>query len=296
MILVAGGTGRLGSLLVAGLAARGRPVRVLTRDPARASHLGETPTEVVRGDVRDPASLEPALEGASTVVSAVHGFAGPGRVTPVSVDERGNANLIDLAATREAEIVLVSVVGASPDSPLEISRAKYAAEQRLRASGAAWTIVRATAFVELWADIMRKPLVFGRGDNPVNFVSVLDVATVVERAVLDSGLREQVVEVGGPQNLSFNQLAALLQRLRGHDGQIHHVPRWLLRTLAPLSRRARAAVVMDTADMSFDSHAIDGPVPLPLTDVEAALTRMFASDTTIPRRRRAWPSATRSLS
>ena len=39
MILVAGGTGRLGTLVVTQLAQRGARVRVLTRDPARAAHL-----------------------------------------------------------------------------------------------------------------------------------------------------------------------------------------------------------------------------------------------------------------
>ena len=67
---------------------------------------------------------------------------------------------------------------------------KYAAEQHLKASGASWTIVRATAFLELWIDVLTKtaarsglPVVFGHGNNPVNFVSVTDVAALVEHAI-----------------------------------------------------------------------------------------------------------------
>ena len=52
MILVAGGTGRLGSELVRRLVAQRESVRVLTRDPARAAHLPGV--EVVVGDVRHP--------------------------------------------------------------------------------------------------------------------------------------------------------------------------------------------------------------------------------------------------
>jgi uncharacterized protein YbjT (DUF2867 family) len=73
-------------------------VRVLTRDPARARHLAERGVEVVRGDVRDPAHLAQAVRGAGTVISAVHGFAGPGGVSPATVDGAGNANLIRAAA------------------------------------------------------------------------------------------------------------------------------------------------------------------------------------------------------
>jgi NADH dehydrogenase len=279
VILVAGGSGRLGTLVVSHLAARGVDVRVLTRDPARARHLGNTATEVVQGDVRDRASIERAMVGVATVVAAVQGFAGPGRVTPASVDRDGNANLVDTAASAGADVVLLSVVGASPHNPMDLFRAKYDAEQHVRASSAPWTIVRATAFVELWADIMSKPIVFGRGDNPINFVSVGDVAAVVERAVIETSLRGKVLEVGGPQNITFNELAALLQEIRGRPAKIRHVPRWLLHPMAAVTRQARAAIAMDTIDMTFDAVAAhDAFADLPMTDIRTALRQTAGED------------------
>jgi uncharacterized protein YbjT (DUF2867 family) len=276
MIAVAGGTGRLGTLVVKRLAARGLAVRVLTRDQDRARHLSGCAAELVSCDVRDRASVEAALRGVRTVVSAVHGFAGPGRVSPESVDRDGNANLVDTAAEVGADVVLVSIVGASADNPMELFREKYAAEQHLRASGVSWTIVRSTAFVELWAEIMRKPIVFGRGENPINFVSVDDVAAVVERAVSEPGLREHVIEVGGPENLTFNELAALLQRIRGRPATVRHVPTALLRAVAPFARQARAAIAMDTLDMTFDAHAHRAFADMPMTEIHDALTRAEA--------------------
>src|SRR6516225_5397540 len=218
VIAVAGGTGTLGTRLVPCLAGQGHAVRVLTRDPARAAHLAGPGVEVARADLRDTRDVAKALDGAGTVISAVHGFAGPGGVSPASVDRAGNANLIGAAARAGASFVLVSVVGAAPAHPIELFRAKHAAEETLRASGIPWTIVRATAFMETWATIMSRPLqasgkilVFGRGDNPVNFVSAADVAALVARAVTDPGLRGQALELGGPDNLTFNQVAAILQ-------------------------------------------------------------------------------------
>src|SRR5450631_3802228 len=116
MILLAGGTGRLGTVLAARLTGRGLAVRVLTRDPARAAHLAAQGAEIATGDVRDRPSLDPAVRGADVVVSAVHGFAGPGRVSPATVDFQGNVNLIDAARAAGAEVVLMSVVGAAADS------------------------------------------------------------------------------------------------------------------------------------------------------------------------------------
>jgi uncharacterized protein YbjT (DUF2867 family) len=273
MIAIAGGTGRLGTQLVTRLAGRGLQVRVITREPARGAHLAHLPIEIVKGDVRDKTTISSALEGVRTVVSAVHGFAGPGRVSPATVDREGNANLIDAAAALDVDVILVSLVGASPDHPMELFRAKHAAEQYLKASSARWTIVRATAFIEMWAEIMKKPIVFGRGENPINFVSVSDVAAAVEQAVIDPDLRGKAVDVGGPSNLTFNQLAELLQQTRGGPSKVHHVPRTVLRLMAPLSRQVRAAIAMDTIDLTFQAPPRDDRGEQPMTDAQTALNQ-----------------------
>ena len=116
MILVAGGSGRLGTLIVRRLEARGLRVRVLTRDRRRAAHLEGSRVEVIEGDVRDGGSLGAAMVGVSTVVSAIHGFGDIGNVSPASVDRDGNRHLIDAAAAANAAVVLMSIVGASADA------------------------------------------------------------------------------------------------------------------------------------------------------------------------------------
>jgi NADH dehydrogenase len=250
-VLVAGGTGRLGTLVVRRLVERETAVRVLTRDPRRADHLRQLGVEVVEGDVRQPASLVPALQDVDLVVSAVQGFAGPGGVTPESVDRDGNVHLMSAAERAGAAVVLVSIVGSAADSAMELFRCKHEAERQLQASRVPWTIVRSVAFLELWADLVGKGVVFGRGDNPINFVSVEDVADVVTEAVLDPSHRGQVFNVVGPQCLSFNELAAEMRQHCDRPVRLRHIPRWLLRGLAPLHRQPRAALVMDTVDMTF---------------------------------------------
>ena len=292
MIVVAGGTGTLGTRLVPRLAEQGLAVRVLTRDPARAQHLAGHGVQVVHGDVRDPGSIARALQGAGTVISAVHGFAGPGGVSPTSVDRDGNARLIDAAARTGAAFVLVSVVGASPGHPVGLFRAKHAAEGTLRASGLPWTIVRATAFMETWGQIMARPLqasgkilVFGRGDNPVNFVSAADLAALVSQAATGPSLRGQILELGGPDNLTFNEVAVILQQATGRRGAVRHIPRpalqamaWLTTAVKPaLARQARAALAMDTIDMRFDPAATRQAFPgLPNTGMHSALKSLLA--------------------
>ena len=293
-VLVAGGTGRLGTLVVIGLASRGIDVRVMTRELNRATHLVGQHVEVVLGDVRDPASTAAAVAGVEVVVSAVHGFAGPGGVSPTSVDRDGNVHLIEAARATGVDVVLMSVVGAAPESPMELFGMKHAAETALAASSVPATVVRATAFLELWIDLLRRtagrsnrPLVFGRGRNPINFVSVRDVAALVERAVTDSATRGQTLQIGGPDNLTLDQLARMVAANRGGATRPRHIPRAALHAMAgtvgrlrpELGRQARAALAMDQEDMTFDGTIRARFPELPCTSAAELLPDPTATGT-----------------
>jgi uncharacterized protein YbjT (DUF2867 family) len=72
--------------------------------------------------------------------------------------------------------------------------------------------------------------------------------------VLDPSTRGATFEIGGPQNLSFNELAAGLQRASKRTATARHVPRAILRLLAAVlrpvqpirARQIRAAITMDS--------------------------------------------------
>jgi uncharacterized protein YbjT (DUF2867 family) len=271
MILLAGGTGHLGRALVELLTARGMGVRVLSRNPSRARASLTEGVEIMAGDVRVGSSLKAPLAGVETVISAVTGF-GPGGDGPRKVDLDGNANLIDAAAAAGVKhLILISIHGAAANHPMKLYRAKFMAEERLRASGLEWTIIRPTVFMELWAGIIGDPLlktgtatVFGRGENRVNFVSVQDVAHFVEQAVIGQQLRGRTLDVGGPQNLSVNRLVEIVAEGHGRQAKARHIPLAALRLGALALRPFRpdiagllqAAVLMDTTDMSFDSARV----------------------------------------
>lgn len=273
MILVVGGTGRMGSHLVRRLISRGEKVRVLSRNPGAVAPDG---VEVVPGDISNPGSLGHALEGVRTVVAAAHGFDGRGRVNPTTIDWQGNRSLIQAAESAGVEhFILLSVLGAAIDHPMDLFQMKARAERALRDSSLGWTIVRATAFMETWMTVVGEPLVrtgktriFGTGQNPINFVSASDVAEVVATAVFDPLLRKQVVEVVGPEDLSFVDFTRIIQEVVGRPGKVARVPRAALRTMSvvmtpvnpTLTRQARAALVMDSRDMSVKATADPGAV------------------------------------
>jgi uncharacterized protein YbjT (DUF2867 family) len=267
--LLAGGTGSLGRDIVPLVTAAGHAVRVLTRN---ADHAHGLTPQVAMGDLRDPAAVAAAVAGCSTVISAAHGFLGGRGAGPEAIDDQGNTNLIRAATDAGVQhFVLLSVLGASPDHPMSLHRAKYAAEQQLYASGLAWTVLRPTAYLETWTGVIGAKLstggpalVFGRGTNPINFVSTRDVAAVVNRAISDPTLRNQMIEIVGPDNLTMTQFAQLLGATK-----IRHIPRGALRFLAKaatpmaprFARQAAAALVMDTTDMSADPAALHRRLP-----------------------------------
>jgi len=130
--------------------------------------------------------------------------------------------------------------------------------------------------METWATLVGEPLVrtgstriFGRGSNPINFVSVHDVASLVTHAVGDPALRDEVIEVGGPENLTFRQVIQTFREVANASGTVRHIPVPMLRVMAVvmrpvnplLARQAQAAAVMDTRDMTFDAQALHERYP-----------------------------------
>jgi uncharacterized protein YbjT (DUF2867 family) len=261
MIVVAGGSGDLGRRVVAQLTAAGETVRVLVRDAARAREVLGPDVEVVSVDVRDRDAVGRTVSGAGAVVSAVHGLLGRADSGPDEVDRQGNGHLAEAARRGGATFVLVSVLGASGSSPLELARAKYAAEQAL--TGSRWVVVRAAVFFETWVEVMRasaarlgRPLVMGVGERPMPFVSAVDVASVVARAATDASLHGRVLEVGGTP-MSMNELASAVQRHDGRTGRPLHVPRPVLRGASVLAGPVQPAVArLSRAALTFDTHGL----------------------------------------
>ena len=229
MIVVAGASGTLGPLLIPLLIGRDEPVRVVTRNPVTtATKLSGV--EIVGGDVTRPDDARRVLQGARVVVSAITGFASPAGIE--AVDVGGNRNLARGAAEAGAEqFVLLSVAQASADHPIALFRAKFEAEQEVKASGVAWTIIRPAAYLETWLGVIGGPLmatgktmVFGGGRNPINFVSALDVARFVDLSIADPALRGKVVDVPGPQNLTLDQLVQTVETVTGRSGRVSTAP------------------------------------------------------------------------
>ena len=265
MILVAGGTGRLGRALVPMLVAAGHQVRVMARGSSQPfPDTADDGVEHLRGDLASEADCREAVAGCSAVVFAASGF-GIKDSDPRTVDRDGAIRLTRAAAAAQVEhMVMMSMHGAAADGAIEFLRCKAAAENAVRTSGMDWTVIRTGPLLEQRLETMAAPLeskgkvlMFGSGSAPVTFTAVPDAAALVVRALSDAALRNRVLEWGS-QTLTANELADALLSRAGH-GSVQRIPAPAGRVLSVaarafspfMARVARAGLLEETGAASF---------------------------------------------
>ncbi len=247
MILLTGGTGYVGSHLLAHLRRRGEPVRVLVRDPQKHQHLVTGNVGVFQGDVTDAASLREAMEGVDTVIHLVAIIRErPGGVTFDRIIYAGTANVVDAAVKAGVKRILYqSALGARPDPRLPYFDSKYRAEQYVQQSGLAYSILQPSVifgegdeFVNKLADLVRKPLfvlpapvvpVVGDGSTLFSPVWIGDWAAAAVAILDDPALDGHVYQIGGPRKIRYEQMMDEIMEVTGIRRIKLHVPISLMR-------------------------------------------------------------------
>jgi uncharacterized protein YbjT (DUF2867 family) len=276
-VLVAGATGRVGSAAVGHLLRAGFGVRALVRSERVGERLRTSGAELVVGDVTQPSSLAPAVEGCSGVYAAL--AAGPGRGGAEEVEYRGNLNL--LVAAQEAGVSrFVYSSALLVDHPLAqrvgAFREKWRFEEvLLRAGDVLATVLRPAMFMETLLMALRGPVAFvpGRQRRPASWISASDVALAAVRAFEKNITGRH--ELAGPDLETFDGAYARLARARERKVWVLHPPLASLRVPGLILSEAR-----ELANMSalFDAvgYAAD-PAPLRETfGVEAATIEEWA--------------------
>jgi uncharacterized protein YbjT (DUF2867 family) len=239
MYLLVGGTGLLGGRVAARMRERGLPVRALVRPTSDGSSLSTLGVDVVRGDMRDRASIDAALAGVDTVVTTANAMArnlaGDTTISIHEVDEVGNANLIEAAARAGvARFVFVSAEREELEAGTPFTRAKLATEAILATAPFRTVIIRPEAFQEVWLSPMvgvdlphGTVRVFGKGKAHHPYVAVDDVAEAIVRLTLmDEPPGEAMI--AGPEALSFDDIVVRWTEITGMPVKVSHVPRPML--------------------------------------------------------------------
>ncbi|MFF4617471.1 SDR family oxidoreductase [Nonomuraea jabiensis] len=270
MIVVFGGTGRVGRQIVEQLHQEGKVVRVVTRDPASAPAIQGV--EVVAGDVHDRRTLVRAATGAEAIVCTVQGGDGRQSNGPKGVEGAGIPSLIGVARdTAVKNFVYISSASARADSPVEFFRLKFEVERILRTSGLPYSILRPTHLMDTWVEVLAESIIrkgkatlFGSGANPVSWVAGKDVARVAAALASHPG-EGWSADLGGPEALPLTKVneliaASLGLQIKGEN----RMPVGMLRAMSPLTRpfnevlarRMRMGALLDTDPQIVDSSAV----------------------------------------
>lgn len=238
-VVVFGGTGFFGRRLVHRLAAEGVVVRVAVRHPdgVRSALPAADLDQVTfyRADVRDQASVAAAIAGADAVVNAVSAYVEKGGLTFETVHVQG-AEMVAREAGRlgVARLVLVSGIGADPQSRSLYIRSRGRGELAVQQAFQDATIVRPSAMFGAGdalfgtlADLARLlpvlPLI-GGGRTRLQPVYVEDVAEAVTRILADPETVGRTYELAGPEVYTLRDLVRFTLRVIGKQRLLMPVP------------------------------------------------------------------------
>ncbi|MEO5509503.1 MAG: SDR family oxidoreductase [Longimicrobiales bacterium] len=273
-IVLFGASGLLGSHIATTVIRSGRPLRAVSRSPEKLQGLRDLGAEVVRADMLEPSSLQAAVRGAAGVISTANSFMSAGRHRGSATDMAGNLNLIAACEQQDVQrFIFVSATAASPDSPVDFFRWKAEVELALQNGSLSYTVIRPTKFAEFWGRMIadniragRPAIVFGKGNFSENYVSVIDVARVIDDALADSQTLRRVIRVRGPENLTALEVVRECELETGGKANVRKIPMAflrsagrLLRYVHPVASRMLLAATIDDGGGNGGTNALDRP-------------------------------------
>ena len=297
-ILIIGGSGFIGSHIVAQLTATGRRVIVPTRRPHRARHLTVLPTvQLVEADVFDPRALDRLMQSVDAVINLVGVLHSSGGAPWGPAFERAHVELprrLVAACQRKGlkRFLYMSALGADEHGPSMYQRSKAAGEKIMSAA----TDLELTSF--------RPSVVFGPEDNFLNMFAQLqsvlpvlalggvqtkfqpvfvgDVAQAFVQALENVDTIAQTYELVGPTVYSMKELLHLSGVYSGHPRPVIELPAALARLQAFVLEHMPGGPIMsrDNLDsMKVDNIAsgrISTPTGWHATPLEAVAPRYLA--------------------
>lgn len=238
LVTVFGGSGFVGGQVVRALAKAGYRVRVAVRQPNlayRMRMLGDVgQIEVVQANVRVPASVARALDGAEACVNLVGVLWESGRQKFQSIHAMGARHVAEQAAKAGVKrLVHVSAIGADVNAKAKYARSKGEGEGAVRATFPGATIVRPSIvfgpeddffnrFAQMAALAPVMPLV--GGETRFQPVFVGDVAAVIAKAVSSPASVGVTYELGGPTVYTMREILELILTETGRARPLLPVP------------------------------------------------------------------------
>ena len=204
MILLTGATGRVGSAAAKALARANIPFRALVRDPDKVAFDPDA-SEIVQGDLNDPAIVEQALQGVSRALIVMGNHPDQAKL------ERQFASLA--ADGGVSHLVKVSSMEAAPDATATLPKNHYDTEQHIASLGVDWTFLRPNYYMQnmlMYAGSIARTNSFALplGTAKTAMIDSRDVGEVAAVVLTGEGHAGQAYRLTGPAMMDFHEVAA----------------------------------------------------------------------------------------
>ena len=243
-VLVAGATGYLGRYVVKTLKSQGFYTKILVRDPDKLDQRGDflAPSidqyvdEVAVGDVTKPDTLKYICENIDYVFSSVGMTRQKSKLTFKDVDFQGNLNLLKEAEdSRVEKFMYIHVfINENWKENGSLIEAKEQFVSELKASNIHHIIIQPTGYFSDMTQFLmmaKKGRVFliGDGKTKMNPVHGSDLA---QFCIQSLSMKDATLDIGGPEILSYEQIAQLVFDVLDRKERITHIPVALLKPVS----------------------------------------------------------------
>lgn len=261
MILVTGCTGFVGRRVLRDLLLQGLDVRPFLHSNASTSRQSAGPNGSFSGDILEPSSLTSAMKGVTQVVHLVATIREHGSFTFSKVNHEGTRNVVEAAYSAGVKhLVYLSGIEVSDDPRFPFLRSKWMAEQEIIRSGIPYTILRSSIlfgrgdeFLSMIASLIKVfPIipVAGNGQSIFQPLSADDISRCIGLALEQPRFRNQLIEIGGDQFFTYNQMIDLAAGTLGKKPIKLHIPMSLIRFIVRLME-------LSTHHLPVTSHQLD---------------------------------------
>jgi NADH dehydrogenase len=238
-VFLTGATGFVGGNMLRRLLAEGHSVRALVRDPQKAGKAENAETakaELVAGDVVESTGLDKGLQGCDAAVHLMGIIVEKGSNTFERVHHLGTRNVVE-AAKRAGirRFVQMSALGVRANGVAPYQTTKWKGEEEVRRSGIPFCILRPSlifgegdGFVTQMMETMRSAPLFrpvpGSGNAKFRPIFIDDVTACFVSALTAEAATNQTIDLGGPDELTLNEVLAEIARCAGVSKPAIHIP------------------------------------------------------------------------
>jgi len=231
-ILLAGSTGYLGSYILKELVHQKYQVRTIVRNPDKIANAfkEQNLVEIIKAEITKPEAITNCCKNIDVVITTVGITRQRDGLSYMDVDYQANANLLKEALKLKVrKFIYVSVFKGDTLRDLKIMEAKERFVDLLKSSDIDYTIIRPTGFFSDMADFLNmakkgKVFLFGDGYYKMNPIHGADLAKVCVNAIQSDN---KIINIGGPNVLTQNEIATLALKAWSKNIKIIHFPDWI---------------------------------------------------------------------